>query len=97
MFKPTGDKIDVFWKWNSLKYKNNKKSVTCDFCHQTSTEGISRARRHQLQIKGDVGSCKKVPEDVKLEMIYAYEKKIAETATYMEATQEEDDEDEDGI
>ena len=44
-----------------------------------------------------MGYCKKVPEDVKLEMIYAYEKKIAETAAYMEATQEEDDEDEDGI
>ncbi|KAG4915409.1 hypothetical protein JHK87_052966 [Glycine soja] len=56
-----------------------------------------RARRHQLQIKGDVGYCKKVPEDVKLEMIYAYEKKIAETAAYMEATQEEDDEEEDRI
>ncbi|KAL5154147.1 hypothetical protein HKD37_19G053563 [Glycine soja] len=56
-----------------------------------------RARRHQLQIKGDVGYCKKVSEDVKLEMIYAYEKKIAETAAYMEATQEEDDEEEDGI
>ena len=40
-----------------------------DFCHKTSTGGISRARRHQLQIKGDVGSCKKVLEDVKLEMI----------------------------
>ena len=97
MFKPTGDKIDVFWKWNSFKYNNNKKSVTCDFCQKTSIGGISRARRHQLQIKEDVDSCKKVSKDVKLEMIYAYEKKIAETATYMEATQEEDDEDEDGI
>ncbi|KAG5003386.1 hypothetical protein JHK82_027399 [Glycine max] len=75
MFKPTGDKIDVFWKWNSLKYKNNKKSVTCDFCHQTSTEGISRARRHQLQIKGDVGSCKKVPEDLKLQHTWRQRKK----------------------
>lgn len=49
------------------------------------------------QIKGDVGSCKKVPEDVKLEMIAAYEKKIAETAAYMEAMQEEDEQEEDGI
>ncbi|KAL2648012.1 hypothetical protein AAZV13_05G150000 [Glycine max] len=96
MFKPTGDRVDVFWKWNSLKDKNNK-SVTCDFCHKTSTGGISRAKRHQLQIKGDVGSCKKVPEDVKLEMIVAYEKKIVETAAYMEAMQEEDEEEEDGI
>ena len=30
-------------------------------------------------------------------MIFVYEKKIAETAAYMEATQEEDDEEEDGI
>ncbi|KAG5121908.1 hypothetical protein GLYMA_14G145100v4 [Glycine max] len=85
MFKPTGDRVDVFWKWNNLKDKNNRKSVTCDFCHKTTTRGISRAKRHQLQIKGDVGSCKKVPEDVKLEKIAAYEKKIAEIAAYMEA------------
>ncbi|KAG5071809.1 hypothetical protein JHK86_007020 [Glycine max] len=97
MFKPTGDKVDVSWNWNNLKDKNNRKSVTCDFCQKTSTGGISGARRHQLQIKGDVDSCKKVSEDVKLEMIYAYEKKIAETAAYTEATQEEDDEEEDGI
>ena len=32
MFKPTSDKVDVFWNWNSLKDKNNRKSVTCDFC-----------------------------------------------------------------
>ena len=85
LFKPTGDRVDAFWKWNSLKDKNNRKSVTCDFCHKTTTRGISRAKRHQLQIKGDVGSCKKVPEDVKLEKIAAYEKKIAEIAAYMEA------------
>uniref|UniRef100_A0A0R0HS56 BED-type domain-containing protein n=1 Tax=Glycine max TaxID=3847 RepID=A0A0R0HS56_SOYBN len=97
LFKPTGDRVDAFWKWNSLKDKNNRKSVTCDFCHKTTTGGISRAKRHQLQIKGDVGSCKKVPEDVKLEMIAAYEKKIAETAAYMETMQEEDEEEEDGI
>ncbi|KAG5032408.1 hypothetical protein JHK82_015991 [Glycine max] len=97
MFKPTSDRVDSFWKWNSLKDKNNRKSVTCDFCHKTTTGGISRAKRHQLQIKGDVGFCKKVPEDVKLEMIAAYEKKIAETAAYMEAMQEEDEEEEDGI
>jgi len=44
-----------------------------------------------------VGPCKKVLEDVKLEMIAAYEKKIAETAAYMEAMQEEDEQEEDGI
>ncbi|KAG5092483.1 hypothetical protein JHK82_051261 [Glycine max] len=97
LFKPTDDRVDAFWKWNSLKDKNNRKSVTCDFGHKTTTGGISRAKRHQLQIKGDVGSCKKVPEDVKLEMIAAYEKKIVETAAYMEAMQEEDEEEEDGI
>ncbi|KAG4383446.1 hypothetical protein GLYMA_13G086950v4 [Glycine max] len=97
MFKPTGDKVDVFWNWNNLKDKNNKKSVTCDFCQKTSIGGISRARRHQLQIKEDVDSCKKVSKDVKLEMIYAYKKKITETAAYTEAMQEEDDGEEDGI
>ncbi|KAL5144536.1 hypothetical protein HKD37_06G014813 [Glycine soja] len=97
MFKPTSDSVDVFWKLNSLKDKNNRKSITCDFCHKTTTRGIFRAKRHQLQIKGDVGSCKKVPEDIKLGMIDAYEKKIVETAAYIEAMQEEDEEEKDGI
>ncbi|RDX80821.1 hypothetical protein CR513_38580, partial [Mucuna pruriens] len=31
MSKPTSKNIDIAWKWSSLKDKNNKKSVTCDF------------------------------------------------------------------
>ncbi|XP_020206248.1 uncharacterized protein LOC109791366 [Cajanus cajan] len=93
MFKPTGDNIDVFWKWNSLKDKNNRKSVTCDFCLKTSTGGITRAKRHQLGIKGDVGACRKIPEDLKLEMKAAYESKKIASEVYMECVDENEEED----
>ena len=63
-FKPTNSK-DIGWKYNHLKDLNNKKKVTCDFCNLTSSGGISRAKRHQLAITGDVVSCTKTPEDVK--------------------------------
>ncbi|CAI8593511.1 unnamed protein product [Vicia faba] len=60
-FKPTNSK-DIGWKYNHLKDLNNKKKVTCDL---TSSGEISRAKRHQLTIIGDVVSCTKTPEDVK--------------------------------
>ena len=65
MAKPTGDNIDIGWQWNSLKDMNNKKSVTCDFCRKVTNDGITRAKRHQLGIKGDVNVCKKCPPEVK--------------------------------
>nr|KYP42636.1 hypothetical protein KK1_035966 [Cajanus cajan] len=93
MFKPIGDNIDVFWKWNNLKDKNNRKSVTCDFCLKTSTGGITRAKKHQLGIKGDVGACRKIPEDLKLEMKAAYESKKIASEVYMECVDENEEED----
>lgn len=75
MFKPTDDRVDVFGKWKNLKDTNNKKSVTCNLCHKTSIRGITRAKRHQLNIIRDVISCRKVSEDVKLEMQEAFNKK----------------------
>lgn len=56
---------DIGWKYNHLKDLNNKRKVTCDFCNETSSGGISRAKQHQLGIKGNVKSCTQTPEDVK--------------------------------
>ncbi|RDX80437.1 hypothetical protein CR513_39014, partial [Mucuna pruriens] len=92
MFKPTGQNIDIAWKWNSLKDKNNRKSVTCDFCLKTSTGGITRAKRHQLRIRGDVGACRKIPEDIRLELKAAFEQKKVENEIYREGVQDEGDE-----
>ena len=64
-FKPTNSK-DIGWKYNHLKNLNDRKKVTCDFCNLTSSGGISRAKRHQLGITGDVISCTKTPDDVKV-------------------------------
>ncbi|RDX87084.1 hypothetical protein CR513_31497, partial [Mucuna pruriens] len=89
MFKPTGQNIDIAWKWNNLKDKINRKSVTCDFCLKTSTGGITKAKRHKLEIRGDVGACRKIPEDVRLQL---FNKKKTENEIYMEGVQEERDE-----
>ncbi|RDY00852.1 hypothetical protein CR513_15908, partial [Mucuna pruriens] len=94
MFKPISQNIDIAWKWNSLKDKNNRKSVMCDFCLKTSTGGITRAKKHQLGIRGDVGACRKIPEDIKLELKATFEQKKAENEIYMEGVQDEGDEEE---
>jgi len=44
------------WEWNSLKDINAKKVVTCDFCLKTTIEGITRAKRRQIGVNGDVHS-----------------------------------------
>ncbi|PNX77995.1 hypothetical protein L195_g033968 [Trifolium pratense] len=46
----TGETIDLTWEWNSLKEKNNRKSVACDFGEKTATGVITRAKRHQIGI-----------------------------------------------
>ncbi|CAH9076630.1 unnamed protein product [Cuscuta epithymum] len=91
MFKPTGPNLDPAWEWNSLKDLNDKKTVTCDFCGKTTTGGITRAKRHQMGIRGDVGACRKTPADVTLLLKEAYEKKKREKEAYMELQEDEDD------
>ncbi|GAU41127.1 hypothetical protein TSUD_288170 [Trifolium subterraneum] len=64
--KATRDKNDLAWRYNHMKDLNNKNQVTCNFCLLTSSAGITRARRHQLGIPGDVAACSKTPPDVKV-------------------------------
>ncbi|RDX86294.1 hypothetical protein CR513_32391, partial [Mucuna pruriens] len=92
MFKITSQNIDIAWKWNNLKDKSNKKSVTCDFCLKTSTGGIIRAKRHQLGIRRDVGACRKILEDIRLESKASFKQKKAQNEIYMEGVQEDEDE-----
>jgi hypothetical protein len=33
--KPTGDNLDIFWKWNSYT-DASKKTIVCDFCFHPS-------------------------------------------------------------
>jgi hypothetical protein len=63
LYKPT-DLTDIGWRWNSLQDLKNKKKVTCDFCGEESTGGITRAKQHQLGQKGNVKGCDKTPDDV---------------------------------
>ncbi|RDX83985.1 hypothetical protein CR513_35034, partial [Mucuna pruriens] len=76
----------------TLKDKNNRKSVMCDFCLKTSRGGITRVKRHQLGIRGDVDACRKISEDIRLDLKAVFEQKKAENEIYMEGVQEEGDE-----
>jgi len=63
-FKPIHRKsTDIGWQWSSYR-DESKKTILCDFCGHP-TGGITRAKQHQLGIKGEVKSCKKTPEGVK--------------------------------
>ncbi|RDX88021.1 hypothetical protein CR513_30439, partial [Mucuna pruriens] len=89
MFKPTGQNIDIVWKWNSLKDKNNKKSVIWDFGLKTSTGGITRAKKTSTRNKM---RCGKISKDIRLELKAAFEQKKTENKIYMEGVQENEDE-----
>lgn len=77
LVKPNGDNLDMAWEWNSLKDISNKRAVTCDFCLKTTNGGITRAKKHQIGLEGDVSACKKIPPSIKLKIKQAYEKKKA--------------------
>ncbi|KAK2362241.1 AT-hook motif nuclear-localized protein [Trifolium repens] len=62
---PGGEHEDIAWRFNHWQDLSKKKSVTCNFCLETFTGGISRARKHQLGIPGEVKKCRKTPADAK--------------------------------
>ncbi|RHN75654.1 hypothetical protein MtrunA17_Chr2g0323591 [Medicago truncatula] len=64
-FKPIHRKsTDIGWRWSSYK-DESKKIILCDFCGHP-TGGITRAKKLQLGIKGEVKPCEKTPEEVKI-------------------------------
>ncbi|KAK2429465.1 hypothetical protein QL285_027902 [Trifolium repens] len=79
LYKPT-DLTDIGWRWNSLQDLKNKKKVTCDFCGEESTGGITRAKQHQMGVGGQVKGCLKTPDNVKKQLREADEKKKAAKA-----------------
>jgi hypothetical protein len=79
LYKPT-DLTDIGWRWNSLEDLKNKKKVTCDFCGEVSTGGITRAKQHQMCVGGQVKGCLKTPDNVKKQLREADEKKKAAKA-----------------
>ncbi|XP_058755022.1 uncharacterized protein LOC131628172 [Vicia villosa] len=87
--QPVGD---IGWKFNHLKDLNNRRRVTCNFCNETSTGGISRAKQHQLGIKGNVKACTQTPEDVKLILQEHEDKKLAAKKSISGEVHEDDDE-----
>lgn len=51
--------------------------MTCDFWGKTSTGGITRAKNHQMGMKGNVNVCRKTPKDgtIKGSLWMIYKKK----------------------
>jgi hypothetical protein len=80
--KPTGDNLDVFWKYNSYA-DASKTTIVCDFCFHPSNGGITRAKKHQLGIPGQVKPCRKIPTDIKQQLQESYDKKKASVDAFM--------------
>ncbi|GKV13629.1 hypothetical protein SLEP1_g24618 [Rubroshorea leprosula] len=59
---------EIGWKYNKLQDPNNSSRVVCNFCNKVTTGGITRAKRHQIGIKGDVAPCPKCPPAVREEL-----------------------------
>ncbi|KAK7316728.1 hypothetical protein RJT34_00400 [Clitoria ternatea] len=89
--KPNAPNQDIAWEWNSLKDINNRKQVTYDFCGKIRTGGITRAKRHQMGVRGDCGSSHKCPEDVKETLKAAFINKKNERDAYLKETDDLDE------
>ncbi|GKV13856.1 hypothetical protein SLEP1_g24823 [Rubroshorea leprosula] len=59
---------EIGWKYNKLQDPNNSSQVVCNFCNKVTTGGVTRAKRHQIRIKGDVAPCPKCPPPVREEL-----------------------------
>ncbi|XP_076900909.1 uncharacterized protein LOC143555199 [Bidens hawaiensis] len=61
-------RTDIAWKYiREAEDEGGKKLFVCTFCQkELRGGGISRMKQHLAGIKGNVASCLKVPEDVKL-------------------------------
>ncbi|KAK7303265.1 hypothetical protein RJT34_14167 [Clitoria ternatea] len=89
--KPNAPNQDIAWDWNSLKDINNRKQVTCDFCGKITTGGITRAKRHQMGVRGDCGSYHKCPEDIKETLKATFINKKNERDAYLKETNDLDE------
>jgi hypothetical protein len=43
----------------------SKKTILRDFCFHSLSGGITRVKKHQLGITGEVKPCRKIPVDIK--------------------------------
>ncbi|KAK7310011.1 hypothetical protein RJT34_07199 [Clitoria ternatea] len=90
--KPNAPNQDIAWDWNSLKDINNRKHVICDFCGKTTIGGITRAKRHQMGVRGDCGSCHKCPEEVKETLMAEFINKKNDREAYLKEIDDLDEE-----
>ncbi|KAK7318320.1 hypothetical protein RJT34_03019 [Clitoria ternatea] len=90
--KPNAPNQDIAWDWNSLNDINNRKCVTCDFCGKITTGGITRAKRHQMGVRGDCAACHKCPKEVKETLKIAFLNKKNEKDAYLKDIEDLDKE-----
>ena len=65
------ENVDLAWEHFSLGMdEKGQNTFTCVYCRQTYKGwGINRIKLHLAGIKGDIGSCKKVSQDVRYQML----------------------------
>ena len=65
------ENVDLAWEHFSLGMdEKGQNTFTCVYCRQTYKDGgINRMKLHLAGIKGDIGSCKKVSQDVRYQML----------------------------
>ncbi|GKV21499.1 hypothetical protein SLEP1_g31476 [Rubroshorea leprosula] len=73
--KSKKSKEDIGWKYHKLVDLNNTSRVMCNFCNKVTIGGITRAKRHQIGIKGDVAACPGCPQMVRDELFANLQKK----------------------
>ncbi|KAL2317146.1 hypothetical protein Fmac_031022 [Flemingia macrophylla] len=67
--------------------------VVSDFNFALNEGGITKAKKHQLGLKGDIGACRKIPKDLKFELKAAYESKFIDIEVSIGSLEENEDED----
>ncbi|KAK7293811.1 hypothetical protein RJT34_16686 [Clitoria ternatea] len=75
-----------------LKDINNRKHVTCDFYGKITPGGITRAKRHQMGVRGDCGNCHKCPNEVKKALKTAFLNIKNEREAYLKEINDLDEE-----
>ncbi|GKV16325.1 hypothetical protein SLEP1_g26983 [Rubroshorea leprosula] len=66
--KPSRSNDEIGWKYNKLQDPKNSSRVIYNFCNKVTTGGITKAKRHQRGIKGDVAPCPKCPPIIREEL-----------------------------
>ena len=66
----TRSKTNPTWEYVfEERYTNGRKAFVCLYCKKVAKGGsIHKMKQHFTEVKGNIGSCKSVPPDVRFQM-----------------------------